>query len=385
MQKRNWSILVAIALLALIWVVFGQTRSFSFVNFDDPSYVIENSAVRAGLSLSTVHWAFTHVHGGNWHPLTSISHMLDCQLFGLNPGEQHLVNLLWHAIASVLLFLLCQALTGSLWRSAFVAAIFAVHPLRVESVAWISERKDVLSAVFFMATLLAYVWYARRPTLFRYVTMSILFALGLLAKPMLVTVPLVMLLLDYWPLRRIAEASTLLRLVAEKIPLFLLAAASCVAALWAQKQSLGSTEVFRFSWRVENALVSAVIYLGQIFWPHDLAAFYPHPEDRLSILEVIGAAVVLISITVAAVALRKRRPELFTGWFWYLIMLAPVLGLVQVGLQGHADRYTYLPGIGISVAVVWIVVDFVKGWRYPRPLFAISAGVHRCVARVFRA
>src|SRR5256714_4397564 len=226
-----------------------------------------------------------------------------------------------------------------------------------------------------MATLLAYVWYARRPTLFRYVTMSILFALGLLAKPMLVTVPLVMLLLDYWPLRRIAEASTLLRLVAEKIPLFLLAAASCVATLWAQKQSLGSTEVFRFSWRVENALVSVVIYLGQIFWPHDLAAFYPHPEDRLSILEVIGAAVVLISITVAAVALRKRRPELFTGWFWYLIMLAPVLGLVQVGLQSHADRYTYLPGIGISVAIVWIVVDFGMRWRYRRELFAIAAVV----------
>src|SRR2546423_7345001 len=226
MQKRNWSILVAIALLALIWVVFGQTRSFSFVNFDDPGYVIENSAVRAGLSLSCVHSAFTHVVGGNWHPLTTISHMLDCQLFGLNAGGHHFTNVVLHTVAVLLLFLVLRNMTGMLWRSAFVAAVFAIHPLRAESVVWIAERKDVLSAVFFMLTLFAYVRYTRKPTIARYVTMSILFACGLMSKPMLVTVPVVLLLLDYWPLERIRGQSSEVsgQVILEKIPLFILSA-----------------------------------------------------------------------------------------------------------------------------------------------------------------
>ena len=233
---------IGVSLVAIIWAVFGQTRHHQFVNYDDPLYVIDNAHVRAGLTWDGIVWAFTHIHSQNWHPLTTISHMLDCQLFGLNPGAQHLVNVGLHSAAAVLLFVLLARTTGSVWRSGFVTALFAIHPLRVESVAWIAERKDVLSGAFFMLTLVAYGAYTRKQSIGRYVAMSILFAGGLMSKPMLVTTPIVLLLLDYWPLGRFAKSTTA-TLVAEKIPLFLLSIGSCVATLWAQNFEIGRAHV----------------------------------------------------------------------------------------------------------------------------------------------
>ncbi len=350
---------VGIFLVVLTWAVFGQTAHHQFINYDDPLYVLDNAHVRAGLTWPGIVWAFTHVHSQNWHPLTTISHMLDCQLFGLHPGAHHAVNVLWHSIVAVMLFVFLRRATGSLWRSAFVAAIFAVHPLRVESVAWIAERKDVLSGVFFVLTLVAYVAYTRKQTLGRYVTMSILFACGLMSKPMLVTMPLILLLLDYWPLGRF-EKSKVTKLAIEKIPLFALSAGSIGATLWAQNFALGSTEFLPLKWRIINALFSYFEYVRQLFWPIDLIPFYVHPENRLETWRLVLAVVILICVTAIAIVRRHKNPYLIVGWLWYLIMLVPVIGIVQVGLQGHADRYTYLPHIGLYIALVWLIWDLTK-------------------------
>jgi protein O-mannosyl-transferase len=371
-MKRYRPILIAAGLIALVWIVFEQTFRHEFVNYDDPLYVIDNAHVRAGLTWRGIAWAFTHVHSQNWHPLTTISHMLDCELFGLNPGAHHLVNVFLHSIAAVLLFVFLQQATARVWLSAFVAAMFAVHPLRVESVAWISERKDVLSGLLFMATLMAYVAYARKKSIGRYVTMSILFACGLMSKPMLVTTPIVLLLLDYWPLARF-ERSTFTKLLIEKIPLFALSAGSVVMTLWAQNFALGSTEYLPLSWRITNALFSYFEYIRQTFWPHDLIPFYVHPENRLATWQLVFAAAILLSITAVALIRRRQNPYLVVGWFWYLVMLTPVIGIVQVGLQGHADRYTYLPQIGLLIAIAWPVSDLTKSF-FAQKIMLSSAG-----------
>ena len=393
----RWLILgVCVFLIAITWLVFGQTLSHEFVNFDDHVYVYENPVITGGLTLPGIIWAFTHSHARNWHPLTTISHMLDCQLFGLNAGGHHFTNVFLHTIAVVSLFLVLRQMTGgpsrtgSLWPSAFVAALFAIHPLHVESVAWISERKDVLSGVFFMLTLSAYVRYARRPSVARYVMMTILFALGLMSKPMLVTLPFVLLLLDYWPLGRgrgmeiSGERSEVRRersvvsgqwsvvsrrwsvvrgLVVEKIPLFALSTASCLATLLVQRQAAGSIDQLPFAWRVNNAIVTCVAYIWQMLWPVKLAVFYPHPDNRLLLWQIFLALALLIAITVAVIALRQKRPYLIAGWLWYLGMLVPVIGLVQVGEQARADRYTYLPQVGLYLALTWTIVDLSASWR----------------------
>lgn len=384
---------VAVVLVAITWAVFGQMVRHQFINYDDPLYVYDNPHVRAGLSWNGIGWAFTHVHSQNWHPLTTISHMLDCQIFGVNPGPQHLVNVFWHSIAAALLFILLARITNRIWPSAFVAAVFAIHPLRVESVAWIAERKDVLSGALFMMTLLAYCRWTQKRTTGRYLTTAILFGCGLMSKPMLVTTPIVLLLLDYWPLRRWRGAgseeqganrpgqsgkgetelvsttqqrqsgsdlniSTSLRgLVVEKIPLFALSAGSVVATLWAQNFALGSTDFLPLRWRITNAIFSYFEYVRQMFWPVDLIPFYVHPENRLEIWRLAIAIALLIVVTAIALVRRRQNPYLIVGWFWYLVMLIPVIGIVQVGLQGHADRYTYLPQIGLYIAVVWLVCD----------------------------
>ena len=384
-------------MVAITWAVFGQTLGHQFVNYDDPLYVLENAHVRAGLNWHGVVWAFTHIHSQNWHPLTTISHMLDCQLFGVQPGWHHFVNVLLHSATALLLFLLLEQMTGgpssprdesvrladrtgspsrtgTIWASAFVAAVFAIHPLHVESVAWIAERKDVLSGVFFMLTLASYVWYARRPSVGRYATMSILFACGLMSKPMLVTVPIVLLLLDYWPLNRFARSTTA-KLILEKIPLFALSISSCVATLWAQNFALGSTEYLPLKWRITNAIVAYFDYIRQMFWPVDLIPFYIHPENRLEIWRLLLAAITLTGITAIAFARRRKNPYLVVGWFWYVIMLIPVIGLIQVGLQGRADRYTYLPQIGLYIAIVWLVRDLTKDWRQQKIILAAAAAI----------
>src|SRR5438552_3370781 len=308
--------------------------------------------------------------------------MLDCQLYGLKAGWHHFTNVLLHTIAAILLFFALRQMTGALWRSAFVAAVFAIHPLRVESVAWVAERKDVMSGVFFMVTLLAYVQYARAPSIGRYLAVALAFALGLMSKPMLVTLPFVLLLLDYWPLGRIrgqksdvSSHGKLAMLLVEKIPLVGLSAVSSVVTFLAQRGAVGWTEQLPVSARINNAVATYVVYMWQMLWPLKLAVFYPHPENRLPISEIMLALAILIAATAAAFILRKKRPYLVTGWLWYLGMLVPVIGLVQVGWQGHADRYTYLPQIGLYIAVTWGVVDLTQRWRFQRMVLGAAAVV----------
>jgi tetratricopeptide (TPR) repeat protein len=388
---RFASFYVCLALVAITWIVFGQTVRHDFVNFDDPAYVYENPRITPGLTADRLIDAFTHTHARNWHPLTTISHMLDCQLYGLQAGWHHFTNVLLHTVAVLLLFLVLNQMTGgpsrtgSIWQSAFVASLFAIHPLHVESVAWVSERKDVLSAVFFMLTLGAYVRYVHKPSVGRYLTVALFFALGLMSKPMLVTLPFVLLLFDYWPLGRIRSQTSDVRrqrpgvsgpvfanqpsrkatarqtvvsgLVAEKIPLFALSALSCAATLLAQVYSTEPIEQLPFMWRLNTAAVSYVAYIWQMFWPARLAAFYPHPNDQLPFWQVLLAIAFLISVSLLAIVWKKKRPYIFTGWFWYVGMLVPVIGLLQAGEQARADRYTYLPQIGLYVLITWGITD----------------------------
>ena len=366
-------------LVAITWVVFGQTVRYDFVNYDDSEYVYANPNITHGLTIHGVLHAFSGKQVGNWHPLTTLSHMLDCQLWGLHAGYHHLTNIVLHTIAVVLLFLVLQQMTAAIWQSAFVAAVFAIHPLHVESVAWISERKDVLSAVFFMLTLGAYVRYAKSPSLGRYLATSILFALGLMSKPMLVTVPFILLSLDYWPLKRFAEPSSAKRVILEKIPLFALSAGVGVATLWTQEPVHG--EQLPLISRISNGVVSYVIYVKQMIWPAQLAVFYPHPQvfyphlkSKLPGWEIALAIVLLFLASTGAIALRRKRPCLVTGWSWYLIMLLPVIGLIQVGSQAHADRYTYLPQIGLYLLLAWAIPDALAS-RVERRILVATGGV----------
>ena len=375
----RWTLIaVCVCLTVVTWVVFAQTLRYDFVNYDDPRYVYQNTRITSGINFANVAWAFSHIHSENWHPLTTITHMLDYQLHGLKAGWHHFTNVLLHSLAVVLLFVALERMTGALWRSAFVSAVFAVHPLHVESVAWIAERKDVLSAVFFMVTLLAYFHYTRSPSIRRYLIVAIVFALGLMSKPMLVTLPFVLLLLDYWPLGRFdAHRSNtgrqVLQLVMEKIPLIALSAVSSLITFLAQRGAIGWTEQLPMSERITNAFVAYVVYIRQMFWPTELAVFYPHPENRLPIWEVSLALIILVGIMAAAFVLRKRAPYLVTGWLWYLGMLVPVIGLLQVGWQGHADRYTYLPQIGLYIAVTWALTDLIRSWRFQRTALSAAA------------
>lgn len=378
-------VVICLGLVVLVWLVFGQTLGHDFVNYDDPSYVYENPRITSGLTLASAEWAFTHVHGQNWHPLTTISHMLDGTFYGMRAGGHHFTNVLLHTAGSVLLFLALRALTGATWRSAIVAALFAIHPLRVESVAWIAERKDVLSGVFFMLTLLSYARYARRPSLGSYAVVASYLAMGLMSKPMLVTLPAVLLLLDYWPLQRFKTATSEtgsggcrapgVRLIIEKLPLFLLVLGACAATLLAQGQYIGAGENLPWWWRVNNAVISYGTYARQMFWPAGLVPFYPHPENTISALALAGAIIALAVVSVLALLQRRQRPYLLVGWLWYLGMLVPVIGLVQVGWQGHADRYTYLPEIGLGIAIAWGAAEVLAQWRAGRLVGGVLAAV----------
>ncbi|MEN6457591.1 MAG: tetratricopeptide repeat protein [Thermoguttaceae bacterium] len=372
-------------LLAAVALVFGQTIQHSFVNYDDYLYVAENQAVVHGLSARAVGWAMTSFYASNWHPLTWLSHLLDCQLYGLDAGWHHLTSVILHAANAVLLFLVLRSMTGNLWPSAFVAAVFAVHPLRAESVAWVAERKDVLSGLFFILTLAAYVGYVRhRFSVGRYAAVIVLYALGLMAKPMLVTLPLVLLLLDYWPLRRLTagdespvplagRSSMAKRLLVEKIPLFVLSAGSCVMTVLAQRKVVMPLERLSMPERISNALVSYVAYLGQFFLPTGLSPFYPHPVEGFAAWQLAGAVALLAIVSVAAVILWRRAPYFLVGWLWYLGMLVPVIGLLQVGIQSRADRYTYLPQIGLAMVLAWAAVDAARLWPRCRRLCALAA------------
>ena len=379
---RITDLLVCVGLVAVTWTVFGQTLAHDFVNFDDHVYVYENPLVIRGLSTEGIIGAFTHTHALNWHPLTTLSHMLDCQLYGLKTGGHHFTNVILHTISVLLLFLVLKQMTDAIWQGAFVAALFAIHPLHVESVAWIAERKDVLSAVFFMLTLAAYARYARAPSPRRYLLVALFFAFGMMSKPMLVTLPFVLLLLDYWPLGRLGGqqsevGSRLRRLITEKVPLFALSACSCIATLFAQKQSPGAIDQLPFLWRLNNTFVSYITYIWQMLWPARLAVFYPHPNGRLPLVEVTVAIAFLVGVSLVVIYLRRTRPYLVTGWFWYLGMLVPVIGLVQVGEQAHADRYTYLPQIGLYIMIAWTVGDLLleSTPRARRALVGVAAAI----------
>ncbi len=379
---------LCLLLVAITWLVFGRTIGHDFVNFDDHVYVYDNPVISRGFTVDGLIGAFSHSHARNWHPLTTISHMLDCQLYGLKAGGHHSTSLILHTLAVLLLFRVLRQMTGAVWRSGVTAALFAIHPLHVESVAWISERKDVLSAVFFLLMLDAYVRYARAPSIRRYLPVPVLFGAGLMSKPMLVSAPFILLLLDYWPLRRLEKPSStkgtgkvlksrkrrvIQRLFLEKIPLLVLSVGSCVITFVLQKRAAGAIAPLPFLWRVQNALVSYVIYVWKTLWPTGLAVFYPHPNNSLAIWEVILAIGLLVAFTAAATVLRRQRPYLFTGWLWYLGMLVPVIGIVQVGEQARADRYTYLPHIGLFLVLAWSVADISAHSRLRRRFAAAVA------------
>ncbi len=374
---------VCAALVLACFAVYGRTLSHAFVNFDDNLYVTENPQVQAGLHLQSAAWAFTTDKALYFHPLTWMSHMLDCSLYGLHPWGHHLTNLLFHSAASVLLFLALRLMTGALWPSAAVAALFAVHPLHVESVAWIAERKDVLSAFFWMLALGAYGLYVRRRGAVRYAAVTAAFVLGLMSKPMVVTLPFALLLLDYWPLGRVDRTAPLgsvagktAGLAAEKIPLFLITAVSCASTLVMQigGNNLSFGQNVPFAARGANALVVYALYVVKMVWPSGLAVYYPHPLGRPA-WQIAGATVALAAITLFCLREARRRPYLIVGWLWYLGTLVPVIELVQAGKFSHADRYTYLPSIGVFIMAAWGVADLAAAWRVPRSAVAAASGV----------
>ena len=374
-KSSIWKIVGICIFIALaVWMVFGQAIGYGFVNYDDDKYVYENPMVQKGMTWAGFAWAFTYGQIGHWHPLTWLSHMLDCQLYGLNAYGHHMTNLLFHTATAILLFLVLRQMTGALWRSAFVAMVFAIHPLRVESVVWVSERKDVLSGFFFTLTLGAYVRYVRNPPSYvRYVTVVLLFALGLLSKNMLVTLPFVLLLLDYWPLGRLEPAvpHSLRPLLVEKIPLFLLSLASCVATFLVPEK-VNRLNWMPFSFRLENAVVSYVIYLKEMVWPAGLAI--PYLSTHLTIWKVTVSAMLLAVISVGVFVFQRHR-YLVVGWLWYLGMMVPVIGIVQISYYVQADRYTYLPQIGLYILAAWTTAELCSSWRHGRLVLTVGGAM----------
>jgi tetratricopeptide (TPR) repeat protein len=379
-RRTSQQYVISGALALLTVCVFWQVHRFGFIKFDDPAYVTANPHVLQGLTPASVKWAFTGVHGSNRHPLTSLSHLLDVQIFGLNAGIHHIINLALHIANVLLLFSLLRRMTGGMWRSAFVAALFAVHPMRVESVVWISERKDVLSGFFWMLSLLAYWSYAKKPSISRYLTIVGFFALDLLSKPMVVTLPVVMLLLDFWPLHRlrftepssfVSAGGELLRKVSphrvflEKLPLFMMSIGASLVTVFAQQGAIVSVRGLPIEIRLFNSALSYVAYLGKTVWPVNLAIFYPF-QRHFFWSEIIAAFFFLFAMTFVAVAVARTLPYLLTGWLWFLVTLVPVIGILQVGSQALADRYTYLPSIGIYLVVSWGLADVVRRYSLAR-------------------
>jgi len=382
--KIRPEIITCLFLVLAIGAIYLQVWNHEFVGYDDDDYVSENARVQNGLTLDNVIWAFKTTHTGYWHPLTWLSHLLDVELFDMQSGRHHLINVFFHILNSLLLFLVFRKMTGRVWQSGFVAVIFAVHPLHVESVAWVSERKDVLSMFFWMLALWSYARYTEHPQVKRYLAVTGFFVMGLMAKPMVVTFPFVLLLLDYWPLKRIqfnpsiknkaisAWRPSAAFLILEKIPLFIFVLASSFITFFAQKKSgaLASSAIHPFSVRVGNAFVSYLEYIQKMIWPDNLAVLYPHP-GTISEWRLIAALILMGSISYLAIRYLKQLPWLGVGWFWYLGTLIPVIGIVQVGVQALADRYTYIPLIGLFIIVAWGVPQLMAEWRHRT--IAISA------------
>ena len=386
---KKYTFLIIIFLIVSSCVAFGRVAGNDFLNFDDDYYITENNQIKSGINAASIKWAFASLAVSNWHPLTWISHTLDWSLFEANPSGHHLVNLLLHIGAVLFLFLFLNKTTKNIWPAAFAAAFFALHPLRVESVAWVSERKDVLSMFFGMASLYAYAFYAESSKLSKYILCLILFGLALLSKPMLVSLPFVLMLLDYWPLGRWQKAWSAPiesryqlagKLLWEKLPFILLAIASIIVTFWAQDKgnSIITVESLNFYQRLSNAVFSYVAYLGKIFWPADLAVFYPY-QFSLPLWKILISALILIVIMIAVLYYIGKLPFLFVGWFWYLGTLVPVIGLVQVGKQAMADRYTYLPSIGIAMILAWLIPFLFQRTGLRRKLLFSTATAVLCM------
>jgi tetratricopeptide (TPR) repeat protein len=370
--------LVALLLAALVLSVYWQAGGHGSIHLDDDAFVYGNPIVLDGLTAKGAAWAFTTDHGGLWHPLTWLSHMADVSMFGADPGRHHLVSAAIHALNTVLLFLLLQAMTGAFWRSAFVAALFGVHPLHVEPVAWVAERKELLGACFWWLTMAAYLRYARKPCVGRYLPVVLLLALGLMCKPMLVTLPLVLLLADYWPLAR-GKSVPLSRLAIEKAPLLALSALSAAVTIATQLRSdaVSSLASIPFGPRLANAAISCAAYLLKTAWPDSLAVYYPFPMkavDGATALKAAGAAALLAAATALIVREARRRPYLAFGWFWYLGTLVPVIGLLHVGGVAMADRYSYIPLTGVFIMIAWGFAEATEALRFRRVLAGILGG-----------
>ncbi len=393
MSKRDriWYFLICIFLAASVAAVYWPVRNYDFLMYDDNVYVSENAHVTSGLSWENVRWAFTHGWASNWHPLTWISHMLDVDIYAMHPGGHHFTNLVIHAANTVLLFAIFEYMTGALWASAFIAAMFGLHPLHVESAAWVAERKDVLSTLFMILAMGAYAVYVRRGGIGLYIGVLVLFAIGLMAKPMLVTLPFVLLLLDFWPLERIrfgaddlegggiaagVERKSLSYLIKEKIPFFVLSVISSVVTFIVQKSS-GSVvpfEHFDLRIRLTNAATSYVAYIWKMIWPSRLAAFYPHQGDKMSIVAAFLCVILLVILTACFIYFGIRRKHLAVGWLWYVVMLLPVIGLVQVGGQSMADRYMYMPMTGLLIIITWGIWELTARLTQQKVLLVILAG-----------
>ena len=383
------------AVLALaVFFVYWPVRNHDFIKYDDDKYVTDNRNVQSGLNWQSIRWAFTTGHASNWHPLSWLSHTLDCKIFGLNPGRHHLINVLFHIANTLLLFIVLTRMTGTFWPSAFVAAVFGLHPLHIESVAWVAERKDVLSTFFWMLTMLAYAWYAEKPKIMKYLLMLLLFVLGLMAKPMLVTLPFVLLLIDYWPLERIQFAKPgaakssqsnnykkavrqkpLFFLLLEKVPLMFFAAASCIVTFIVQRSSgaVQTMEAMDIKSRTGNAIVAYIGYIEKMFWPGKLAVLYPHPGGSLSMGSIIICGLLLIMLSFCFIVPARRHKYLAVGWLWYVGTLVPVIGLVQVGVQAMADRYTYIPLTGLFIVITWGIIDIFPKSNYRKTCLTVLA------------
>ena len=380
---KNWSILICLALLFITIAVFYQVRRFDFISLDDKLYVYDNPNIQTGITLQSIKCALTTGCAANWHPLTWLSHMFDWQLYGDNAGNHHITNLIFHIANTLLLFIVLKQMTSKLWQSAFVAALFALHPLHVESVAWVAERKDVLSTFFWMLTMWAYVNYVnakgqtRRsaPTKWYFATLF-LFALGLMSKPMLITLPFVLLLLDYWPLERFGKR-TVFYLIREKIPFIILSVTSSVITFFVQRSggAVATLTIISIKYRVYNAFISYVKYIEKMFWPNRLAIFYPHSGLNVSVLNAVISAVLLIVVTMVILRLAKNHRYLITGWFWYLGTLVPVIGLIQVGGHAMADRYSYVALTGLFIIISWGVPDLLAKWQSRRIVLWTSSSI----------
>jgi protein O-mannosyl-transferase len=389
--NKNKKFSICLFLIMTTLAVYWQVQSHEFIYYDDIEYVRENVNVKAGLTPASIVWAFTTSHATNWHPITWLTHMLDYQLYGSHPQGHFLTNLFFHIANALLLFLVLLRMTGAIWQSGFVAALFALHPFNVESVAWISERKNVLSTLFWLLTMWAYIRYVETPTIRKYGLVVLFLALGLMSKPMLVTLPFVLLLLDYWPLRRwrignqnesLVDEKTenqtfLSRLILEKVPLLVLVIGSIITTFTVQKigGAVKSIETFPMQERLINALVSYLSYLKMMIWPRGLSVLYPHPENALPVWKGLIAGVLLILLTLWVIRNAHRMPYLVIGWFWYLGTLIPVIGLVQVGVQAMSDRYAYVPLIGIFIIIAWGLPDLLAKWNHQEKIPVIFAGL----------